>query len=108
MKHLHDFPLFARAAHAHDPITSLEAERDVTRSGQRATHCAIMLHEVRRNPGQTASDYALTLGWDLQEARRRLTDLGPLHRGLVRQGEPALRKGRTHREMTWLPVEGRA
>ena len=103
------YPLFARplprASHRCDPVTSIEAERDVSRpAGQRATHLRIVLDAVRHAPGQTASGYASMLHMELIEVRRRLSDLSHLDEPLIRQGAPVLARGRSKREVTWWPA----
>ena len=104
-------PLFARlppASHAHDPLTSIEAERDVSRGGgSRGTDLQTVLDAVRHAPGQTASGYASMLDWDIYRVRRRLSDLSNQRLGggpLIRQGEPVMARGRSKREVTWLPL----
>lgn len=99
------FRTFPPASHRHDPITSIEAERDVSRGGgQRETHRRIVLDAVRNAPGQTASGYASMLHMELIEVRRRLSDLKYSTPPLVEMGEPVMARGRSKREMTWLPA----
>ncbi len=71
-----------------DPVTSLEAEARVMRSGDRETHCRKLLNLVRRYPGMTSAELASICGMERHEAARRLSDLknplvGPK---LVKQG----------------------
>lgn len=69
-------------AHANDPATSHAAADAVTRSGRRDRHCQLVLDLVRRHPGRTAVELWSMADLDareelaeLQEVRRRLTDL---------------------------------
>jgi hypothetical protein len=87
------------ASHTHDPATSHEAEHQHTRSGARGQHCAVVLEAVRAHPCRTASELERWVPYDLQETRRRLTDL--LHAGDVIQGDPRTAAGRRKREVTW-------
>jgi hypothetical protein len=92
-----------RTSHVGDPVTSIEAERDVSRAGgSRITHLDIVLRAVRHAPGQTASGYASMLHLEVIEVRRRLSDLKRLR--MVKMGEPVLMRGRGRREMTWFPI----
>lgn len=89
----------APASHTDDPQTSKEAEASHTNSGNRRRHCAVVLSAVEEHPGRTASELEQYVPYDLQETRRRLTDLR--HAGKVDQGAARLAAGRTKRESTW-------
>ena len=74
--------LFPPASHRHDPSTSHIAERSVTGSGVRKTHCARVLSAVQRYPRMTAPEYMPWTGLTEIQVRRRLTDLhnaGEIH-----------------------------
>lgn len=74
-------------SHALDPASSAEAAREVTESGRRDTHCAMVLDAVRANPGLTSAELAkLRIGdLDMTEVRRRLCDLKAA--GFIERGE---------------------
>ena len=91
------------ATHTSDPTTSHDAEREHTRSGARGRHCRIVLDLVERFPMETASELELLAPFDLQEVRRRLTDLK--HAGYVVQDLPRLADGRRKAETTWRVLE---
>ena len=88
------------ASGRHDPVTSHEAEAEVTRGGKRRTHAEMVLAAVTEHPGETALFYGSLTGLGHIEAQRRLSDL--THKGLVRQGEPVTANRR--RYVTWHPV----
>ena len=97
------------ASHTDDPPTSAEAEIEHTESGKRGMHSEIVLALVKRHPGSTAVEL-----WhhateteraelvEMQETRRRLTDL--YHAGLVRQCESRLCLARGTKQVTWEAV----
>ena len=88
------------------PITSFEAEEQITRRGVRDTQARIVLMKVRRHPGETSAGLAARTDWlvgilDRYVVARRLSDLEFL--GLVKKGPPAIGpNGR--RGVTWYPV----
>lgn len=96
---------FPPASRTDNPITSHLAEEAHTESGARGNHCLKLWRLIKINPGLTSSELAATLNWpfDLQECRRRLSDLR--HQEKVKTGRPRL--GLTkHKEMTWwLPED---
>ncbi len=67
-----DAPPIARAT---DPETSHEAAANVTRSGSKAHHMALMLKATEANPGSTSGELAVIAGLERHEASRRLSDL---------------------------------
>ena len=78
---LFDAP-FPIATHAHDPPPSAQAERRITASGKRQTHCMRVLSAVQRYPRMTAPEYMPWTGLTEIQVRRRLTDLhnaGKIH-----------------------------
>lgn len=93
------FDLPPPASHNVDPWTSHAAEREHTNTGVRGAHCAAVLELVIRNPGFTASELEEVAPFDLQEVRRRLTDLK--HADKVCQGEARKALGRRKAETTW-------
>lgn len=62
-------------AHTDGPRSERVAAALVTESGARATHMAAVLEALRERPGSTACEVALSIGMDVVEVRRRLTDL---------------------------------
>ncbi len=94
-------------AHTGDPETSHEAADKHEQSGRRDAHCRVVLAMVRRHPGATAcelwelSDAKGELN-EMQEVRRRLTDL--LHRRAVRQGEARPCMVRGSKMVTWYAI----
>jgi hypothetical protein len=87
------------ASHTHDPSTSHDAEREHTESGARQRHLETVFELVLNYPDRTASELASIGPYDLQETRRRLTDL--MHLGRVRQCDARIADGRSKREVTW-------
>lgn len=96
-------------AHTGDPDTSHEAAARVTAVGTRSRHTALVLAMVKRHPWLTAAELwaratpteAEELG-ELQECRRRLTDLEA--KGLVFHSAPRLCSVRGTRMVTWRAV----
>lgn len=72
-----------QATHSSDPITSYLAELEVTASGRRATHQALVLALVTRFPGLCAEQVGEQTGLGRTEAARRLSDVKNL--GFVRR-----------------------
>jgi len=93
----------APATHRNDPRTSLEAELEVTVTGQRQRHIDMVVASVREYPGLTAEEYGALTGLGRIETARRLSDAKEAW--LVRRGErkvyPAV--GGTS-QSTWYPV----
>lgn len=85
------------AAHSFDPVTSYEAEAEVTRSGQRSTNARRVLELVKDHPGLCSKELATLCYLDRHEVARRLADLKAL--GYVEQGPAVIYQGRKH--MTW-------
>lgn len=71
-----------QATHTSDPITSYLAELEVTASGRRATHQALVLALVTRFPGLCAEQVGEQTGLGRTEAARRLSDAK--NKGLAR------------------------
>jgi len=90
---------FPPATHRNDPETSRDAERAHTESGAREIHMNIVHGIVRTRPGLTARELEKFAPFDLQEVRRRLTDLKAI--GKVRMGEARRIEGRSRAERTW-------
>lgn len=87
-------------AHAGDPSTSAEAADAVTASGKRQRNAERVLALVVKFPGMTAAElHALQGEFELQEVRRRCTDL--LHAGRVVQGAARPCRVRGTRMVTW-------
>lgn len=114
MKQRGFFPIFeaaeridAPASHTYDPPTSSQALANHEANGKRKRHANLVLWLVLTNPGQTAVEL-----WELapkdiqdelaemQEVRRRLTDLQ--HAGLVRQSVARRCRVRGTSQVTWL------
>lgn len=85
---------------ATDPGTSHIAAEEVTRSGRRDSHVAMVMAVVRETPGLVAHEIAPLVGLDYIECVRRLSDAK--NRGLAFQGPPAKWQGRPC--VTWWPV----
>ncbi len=62
-------------ARATDLETSHEAAANVTKSGSKAAHMALMLAATVANPGSTSGELAVIAGLERHEASRRLSDL---------------------------------
>ena len=94
------------ASHATDPHTSRDAEVAATESGSRSRHCDIVLAALAYwsfGRGLTASELSERIDeMDLQEVRRRLTDLKAL--GRVTMGPSRTVAGRRRAECTWLTI----
>ena len=91
--------LFPPATHSGDAWTSHAAEREHTKSGARKKHCEVVYGLVFRFPSRTASELEEHAPYDLQEVRRRLTDLK--HADRVFQCGTRKRKNRLKTETTW-------
>jgi hypothetical protein len=93
-----------KMARRSDPKTSLEAARQLVKSGAHGTLQLKVLGMVRDGPpGQTARELA---GGDAelhQQVWRRLPELEKL--GLVLRGEPRRSRGTNRRATTWWPNE---
>jgi hypothetical protein len=94
---------FPPATRRTDPATSWEAERGITRSGDRLTQAERVLYEVRTHPGQTAAEIGVAVHLGHVPAQRRLSDLR--NQGLIRQGEPRECAVKHTRMVTWHPFE---
>lgn len=90
------------AAHTTDPESSYAALDAVTVSGQRATHAALVLRQVRAVRGLTAGELAKLSGLDVVEVRRRLHDLEG-HGDVVKGNQRQCREGR-NLQLTWWPA----
>jgi hypothetical protein len=96
-------------SHANDPATSREAAERITQSGARGAHCRMVLAMVAMDPNLTAGEL-----WqraapseqgvlkELQEVRRRLTDL--LAAGKVSQGLPRPCAIRGAKAVVWTGI----
>lgn len=98
-----------KLSHTVDPPTSNEAAMRHVRTGKRELNSAIALTLVKANPGKTASElFELATPCqrdklkELQEVRRRLTDL--LGEGKVKQGMTKICTVRNTRMVTWEPI----
>jgi len=104
-------PLLAGpSSHAGDPATSAEAAQNHDASRRAAAHARLVLELVRKHPSSTAVElWSHCNEWDrfrlveMQEVRRRLTDL---HRaGRVHQGEARPCRVKGSRMVTWTVTE---
>jgi len=101
---------FPPVSHTHDPSTSKEAEKKITKSGSRQTDAELVLAKVRLSPGKTAREIGKKL-WpedkDKEErtgkARRRLSDLKNI--GAVYRRTLTDQDGTKERESRWWPVD---
>jgi len=68
---------FSPATKTVDPNTSRKAERKITKSGSRKTHCQIILDMLKKRNGSTSFDLAGYLRGTLTEAQihKRRNDL---------------------------------
>ncbi len=68
---------FSPATRISHPDTSRNAERKITKSGKRKTHCTKILKELRRHNGSTTKELAVFLEGVLTHAQiwRRMNDL---------------------------------
>lgn len=96
--------------HTEDPPTSQAAADRHAKSGARQHNAAIVLRLVREFPGRTAtelwqaaSEADQTRLVEMQEVRRRLTDLA--HAGKVVQGAERVCAVRGSRMVTWAKAE---
>ena len=95
------------AAHSRDPATSHEAAKRHTESGARGRNAALVMFLVREHPASTAVELwelagdaiRATLG-EMQEVRRRLTDLE--FAGKVKKGEQRACTIKKNKMLTWL------
>ena len=67
-------------SHSGDPGTSRRAEAKINKTGQRATHAAVILAAVRKNPGCTAPELMVVTRLGEYQIRRRLSDLREIGR----------------------------
>jgi len=96
-------------SHSSDPETSREAAERITRSGARGAHCRMVLAMVETDPNLTAGELWQRAGpveraalKELQEVRRRLTDL--LAAGKVSQGLPRPCAIRGAKAVVWTGI----
>ena len=94
---------FKPATRATDPVTSLEAEAGMMRSGYRETNCRKLLALERRYPGMTSAELASISGIERHEAARRLSDL--LNECRVAQGEKRKCKCSGKNAVVWEATE---
>ena len=66
---------FPPVSHKHDPSTSKEGAREVTRSGRRASQANRVMDAVRTFPGLTAGEIGTITELGHVRAQRRLSDL---------------------------------
>jgi hypothetical protein len=94
-------------AHSADPESSHAAAREVTDSGARDTHCAVVLDAVKAHPGLTSAELVEHVGHglDLTETRRRLCDLKLA--ALVVREKPRVCSISKRKVETWRAVERR-
>ena len=98
---------FPPSSHTHDPSTSKQAEKKITKSGSRQTDAELVLAEVRLSPGKTATEIGEEL-WprdprhQIGKARRRLSDLKNI--GAVYRRTLTDQQGTKEREARWWPV----
>ncbi len=95
--------------HADDPETSHAAAALMDRTGARQRHARMVLELVKQHPGMTAVELWEVAGeslqaslGEMQEVRRRLTDLK--RNGHVRDGEARVCRVRGTKQMTWKAV----
>lgn len=65
------FPIARRS----DPVTSHEAAKDITASGQRSAMIGLALDVLKRFPGRTAKELEREAGGEDGSIRKRLNDL---------------------------------
>lgn len=63
------------ASHSNDPLSSYKAEGRVTKSGKRASGCEQVLACLKKQDNITGAELAQRWGFEVYEARRRLSDL---------------------------------
>lgn len=85
-----------------DPRTSHEAAREAEANGRAATHRAICLEEVRKNPGRTAAEIAAATGMERHVPSRRLPELREA--GFVKNVEIRVCRVTGRNSMTWYVV----
>lgn len=97
-------------AHVVDPSTSHQAARLMDSTGARGRHCREVLKLVKDNPGLTAGELWAACSAEqaemlseLQEIRRRLTDLR--HARQVKYGPKRECEQRRNPAVTWLVAE---
>ncbi len=102
-----EFP-FPPVSHKHDPSTSKEAEKRITRSGERKSHADLVLALVVASPGRTATEIGEQLWPDdlrgqIGKARRRLSDLKT--NGDVYSRILVAEDGKKETESRWWPTK---
>ena len=100
--------IFPPASHKHDPSTSKEAEKRITRSGERKSHADLVLALVVASPGRTATEIGEQLWPDdlrgqIGKARRRLSDLKT--NGDVYSRILVAEDGKKETESRWWPTK---
>ena len=76
---------FPPASHSHDPISSFDAEYEITQSGIRGEQMNAIYKLVMLNPGRTSKELAELSKYDRYQIARRLSDLENIFR--VKKGE---------------------
>lgn len=85
-----------------DPATSHEAAAEHNASGRAQAHAAMVMEQVRWQPGSTAAEIGAATNLGHHEAARRLADLE--HAGKVRKGPPRECRVKGSKMTTWEAV----
>jgi hypothetical protein len=89
------------ASRRNDPVTSHEAEAEVTRSGARGNQQRLVRSLVQRFPGRTSRELARCAGIDRYMVARRLPEVEPVH---VKKGEARRCEVGGRSASTWWPA----
>jgi hypothetical protein len=92
---------FPPASHKHDPEPSKEAEKRITRSGERLSHINLVMGVVENSPGETAGAIGEITGLGHIEAQRRLSDLKNLDK-VFADGKAKFKRSKQSR---WWPTK---
>jgi hypothetical protein len=92
---------FTPASRRNDPITSYEAEAEITESGLRGEQQRKVRSLVHRYPGRTSRELAELAELDRYMVARRLPEIEPVH---VRKGEQRKCKVGRRNASTWWPA----
>jgi len=89
------------ASRTSDPVTSHEAEEEITANGKRQAQQNEVLAMVQRNQGCTSAEIAAAEEVDRYMVARRLPELAPDH---VFKGKPRKCRESDRRAVVWFTV----
>jgi len=93
------------ASHSQDPISSFEAEEEITKSGIRGSQMREILELVKKHPRSTSRELSTLCRLDRYQIARRLSDLE--FAGKVEKGRTRLCTIGQRKAVEWIEFVGR-